>query len=327
MMEEKEIVKLFLDKGFQLSKDALPLVLESPDFILNKLISATPRPFIVTSDHVNKILNREETPKMKILHEYIHVNKPVDVEEYFRDLLMVFESAKKVLSNSSALDKLISINKINEKTTEFSTIGMVREILQSNVLIEDPTGEIQLFFGNEMISKIEEIEEDDIIGVKCIKRDGKFYIIQIVFSEIPLQIDIKKSSKKAFLVFSIVANGNISLEQDENSTVMFTMTPDSDKLTLFEISGIKILAIPKNVFKTEQNSKNLFRIIRKRQLSLLSVTPSSYLFLDEIPHIILSNLSPNTYKNHKGITIISNSDEERFYVIDLKTREVLEKTL
>jgi hypothetical protein len=47
--------------------------------------------------------------------------------------------------------------------------------------------------------------------------------------------------------------------------------------------------------------------------------------LSEIPDIFVSNFG-TVNKNYKGTTIIFNSDSSRLFLIDLKTREVKEKS-
>src|SRR3989304_4139895 len=123
-MDEKEVVRLFLDRGFQLSNEALPLVLEDSEFILHNLDLLKPRPFLITVSHVEKIFKKQEIPSIKTINELTPIKKPVTTDDYFKDLLSVFESIKSVLITNKSLDKLISINKITEKTNEFSAIGM-----------------------------------------------------------------------------------------------------------------------------------------------------------------------------------------------------------
>jgi len=47
-MEEKKIVKLFLQNGFQLSKSALTIIPPNPEEVIPELKKIKPRPFIVT---------------------------------------------------------------------------------------------------------------------------------------------------------------------------------------------------------------------------------------------------------------------------------------
>ena len=327
MMDEKETVKLFLDRGFQLSKDALPYVSENPEMILKNLNMVSPRPFIITSDHVKKILQKHEVPRVKIIKEIHPIHKSITVEEYFKDLLNVFEKIQNIISNNSLLDKLISINKITEKTNEFSVIGMVKEKVGTSLILEDPTGQIQLYCNDDMKMKADDVDIDDIVGVKCRRVDAKYYMMQIVFSEIPFQVDVKRSPKEFFLVFSLSDNLEILKNYNSEATITFSLPNDSNKLSFIDISGVKIIIIPKNSFKEEKKSDVLLKILRKRIISKLAVTPSSYLFIEEVPHIILSNLTPTVYKNYKGTSIISNDDENKVFVINLKTREVVENII
>ncbi len=129
-MDEKKIVKLFLENGFQISANTLSLVKENPIEIINKLKKTKPRPFIVTKNHIEKIMGKskqKKKTKIKIIKEFHILKKPVRVEDYTKHFLSRYEKIRNIISKNTILERLISINKITPKTENFSIIGLVRE--------------------------------------------------------------------------------------------------------------------------------------------------------------------------------------------------------
>lgn len=325
MMEDKEVIRLFLGRGFQLSKDALPVVAEDPELVLGGLETMTPRPFLVTTDLARKIIDRQEKPKIKLIAEHEPIEKPVTVDEYLKDIFTVFDKAKGILAKNPSLGRLISINKITQKTNEFSVIGMVKEKSKNGMVVEDATGEVQVSFDSDGKLKTGDVEVDDVVGVKCKRMDQRYYATQIVLPEIPLRMDVKRSRKESTLIFKH-PDAELPEGMAKDTAIVYSIEEGANKTTLFNINGIRTLVLPKGVFKVAGKSDLLLGFLRKRVIHNTVVTPSGFLFMEEVPDIILSDLGPTSYKNHKGVTVISNSDYNKIFVINLKTREVEEKT-
>jgi len=71
---------------------------------------------------------------------------------------------------------LVSINKITPRTTTFSIIGLVRKKNDESVLVEDPTGEISLYFDKEMEKELKSILLDDVVAAQCQKKRERCYV-------------------------------------------------------------------------------------------------------------------------------------------------------
>ena len=86
---EEEDIRLFLKSGYQISKTALPLVLSNTEEIISGVEKLKPRPFIITENHVKKILGDRKKPRIKIeiLKEYKPQKKPIKIEDYVKNLL------------------------------------------------------------------------------------------------------------------------------------------------------------------------------------------------------------------------------------------------
>jgi len=83
------------------------------------------------------------------------------------------------------------------------------------------------------------------------------------------------------------------------------------------LQNVSILTLPKKFI-----SKNILdkRLIKNNDLLNIFT-------IDEVPDIILSSEEKTYFKNYKGSTIISNMDQKKYFIINLKTREVEEKKI
>jgi len=362
-MNEEEIVRIFLENGYQLSKYALPLVSTNPQRIVFELGKLKPRPFIVTAQHVNKILREMERPKLRVekIKEYKPLKKPITVEDYTQALHSRYEKIKPILTKRLATDKLMSINKITPKTSIFSVIGVVREKTENNLIVEDPTGEATVYFDGGIKDEIESIIIDDIIGLTCKKIKGRYCTIKVVFPDIASSREINRtvtdtsivvvyeplglenseyqklvnilSTTKLSSVFIFTDFFDERLNKDFSGFGLVSVSKNSYP-TLFQIDSVKVLILPKHFFKSlpeKLDSTNfLVSILQRRNIPTI-FSPDIYVgntfVLEEPPDIIISNFSESAYKNYKGTTIISNSNSNKIFLVNLKTREVTEKAI
>lgn len=359
-MDEREVVRFFLDKGYQLAEGALSLVSSDPEQIISELGKLKPRPFIVTEDHVKKIFEKSEKPKefeARIVKEFHPQKESIKVEDYVEHFASRYEKLKTILSQHASLEKLISINKITPDTREFSIIGLIREKKDNSLLVEDPTGETEIFFNDLMKQRLEEIALDDVIGIRCRKIQDRLFAGSVIYPDIPLSKKVQKTKGegKIIVIYNPSENRFLKLiESTGDLTRVFCFwdgkpEPWKSKFNfihvsqyevdqefgqhisnpvLMQIDSIKILILPKHFF-LEAKPETLLYILKKRHISP-TFDPrihvkSDELVLEDIPDIIVSNLNESFYKNYKGTTIISNSDSNRVYLIDLKTREVTER--
>jgi len=181
-MNEDEVVRLFLKNGFQISKSAFGLIPEDPEVIIPKLKKITPRPFIITEQHIKKVLDTSNKPvNVKVTEEYDFSKTPIHVGDYVKELSARYEKIKSLLLKQTSLKKLVSINKITPRTIIFSVIGLVREKNDDSILIEDPTGETRLYFDKNMKKELKNILLDDVVGAQCKKRKEKYHVEKVFF--------------------------------------------------------------------------------------------------------------------------------------------------
>jgi DNA polymerase II small subunit/DNA polymerase delta subunit B len=296
---------------------------------------------------------------VKILKEFTFTKTPMSVEDYVVELSSRYEKIKSLLLKQMSPKQLVSINKIGPQTTNFSIIGLVREKNNDSILVEDPTGEVCVFFDDTLKEKFNEILLDDVIGVTIKKIKEKFYARAITFPDISSNREINKTENDSVLaVVSCPSNldeikyKNLTstLSSIENlSHVIFFDDIVNEKIThdfskfnpiipksnpsLFQIDNIKILVLPKLFFETLtfdfKVTDPITLILKKRHL-FPAFFPKMHIcddILTEIPDIIISNLNETMNKNYKGTTILSNANPSKTFLINLRTREVIEKTI
>jgi len=87
--------------------------------------------------------------------------------------------------------------------------------------------------------------------------------------------------------------------------------------SLFQIENISILTLPK--------TNSMENILKKRLVKTGELLKT--FALEETPDIVLSSEKETYFKNYKGTTIVSNNDQHKYFVLDLKTRDCEEKKI
>jgi hypothetical protein len=341
-MNKRETIQLYLNNGFQLSGDALSIIQEKPEKYLKEIKKIKPRPFMITRQSLEKIemVKKPDKIKLEIVKEYSPKSGKTKVLDYTKHFGEIYETIKTILLKKNNLDKLTSVNKITEKSQEFSLIVSVREKNISNLLVEDTTGETHVFFEKKMKKKIENLEKDDIVGIVCERKDDEIHIKEILYPGLSITREVRKTKQRIKLFYlykpSLLEEGKqeklieiLGKTKKEYPVVIygdwhdqevlrgidniFLVNEDSDP-NLFRIGEVKIL-----LFSGKNRIEN---ILEKRLIkgdSLLNTFA-----LTEIPDIMFLSDGNTYYKNYKGTSIISNNDKNKYFLINLNSREVEE---
>jgi len=364
LVNKKEVIRLFLKNGFQISKNALPLALNNPGEIIHDLKTLRPRPFIITEKHIRKILKKTIRSKIEIetLKVYKRRGAQIRIEDCIKFFRSRYEKTKNILSKHMSHEKLISINKTTKQTSTFSIIGIVRNKNDNNLLLEDLSSQTHVFFDETTKEELKNVVLDDVVGIKCKKIKEKIYGQKIIFPDILSSRKINKTeheinvafisspgsleptkyqklitllskNKNSLLIFLFMSEKNKKIFEDFSNFKYVHISPNSNP-TIFRINNIKIMVFPKHFFN--QHSKILtpmnfmISILRKRLLptnSDLKKIDENGFVLEDAPDIVVSNFDESSQKNYKGTTIISNSDSEKIFLINLKNREVFVKSV
>ena len=181
---KQHIIQKFLKEGILLSPDALEKADEiNTEQLLDQaknqkqIVFAPEKPNELTTTVRELVAKEKMSPQDFISHYNTHFNG-------IRGLLL------KKLTNPVSVSNA-------KKSLSCSTIGMVRERTQRGFIIEDTTG------WAEVVSKSEDVVEDDVIGLKGSTKEGVIFAEEIVWPDIPLNhkasapdIDICLSLKK-----------------------------------------------------------------------------------------------------------------------------------
>jgi len=357
-MEEKRIVRLFLQNGFQLSKSALSIIPPNPEAILSELKKIKPRPFIVTDKYIKKILKSSvfRSVEVKTIKKFSFNKKTLHVNDCVKQLLSRYEKIKSILIKQMKPKKLVSINKITSRTMKFSIIGLVKEKNDNSVLVEDSTGETNLYFDKNTKGELDNILPDDVLGVQCEKIKENYYIKKLIYPDVLSSRNITKTKEEILIAF-VVSTQNLTdaqtkklincLLETKNLSSVFVfgifdssclITPSELNLIyvpsnpvpiLFGLDMIKILIIPSsflNNYLKSFSTPEVFTLMLKRRELIIDSSQTFNIYrdfvLDEVPDIIASDFGQPLYLNYKGTTIISNSDPQKVFIVNLKTRDV-----
>jgi len=364
VLGEKDVIQLFLKNKFQISKKALPLVMLEPEKILSNLKNLDPKPFIITKDHILGLGKETATggSDTKTLVVYEFLEGPLEISDYVNFFSSRYEKTKNILLKHMLDDKIISINKITKQTSSFSIIGIVRNKSNYNMLLEDPSGEVHIFFNESVPSISDKIFLDDVVGVRCKKIGEKIYVKKIFFPDILSSRRVNKTKqeikiilifnpcklypekyKKIFeflnsettppFIFVFADEKNKKTFEDFSRFKSVFIHPKSPP-TLFGLSNIKILSLTNDFFKFGQDRGGTFdfllSFLKRRTIplecDLMRIGKGGFV-LEQVPNIIISNFNETGQMNYKGTTLVSNSSPEKIFIINLKNREVSKKTL
>ena len=343
-MERQEIVKMFLKNGFQLSENTLPIIEKKPEEFLTQIRKIKPRPFIVTKKHlekVNETTTRDKCPKIKLIKKYSFEKKELRADDYTKHFGEIYEKIKDILLKNTRLTKLVSVNKITYKTSEFSLIVLVREKGMNSLLTEDPTGETHVFFIEDMKKEFDDVGIDNIIGLICKKKEDKIYAKKVIYPGIPITRKINKTEKEIKLFYlykpSLLDEKDQEkligiLRQTKKTYPIFVYGKWEDKEVVKEFNNIFLFSEKNYLLEIEEvkilvltgpnDSENVLNRRLVKGDGLLNIFP-----VEEIPDIILTSEERFYSKNYKGTTIVSNNDKNKYFVLNLKTREVEEKRI
>lgn len=162
---------------------------------------------------------------VQVLWEYninFQKRKIQDFVNYFNARYKLLEKMllqRPEMQNITSIARLI--NKQDKETV--SVVGMVTEkrITKNNNIIatiEDNTGQINVVFSKnkqEMFEQAKDIVLDEVIGIVCSTGDNILFANTLLFPDIPLQTELKKSPDEAYvLILSDMHVGSIWFEKE-----------------------------------------------------------------------------------------------------------------
>ena len=222
--KKKEIVGFLVGKGMLVNPEFLNKLKdnETTEAIYKKILqNADPEEIIRYNKHENK----ESCANVKILWEYKtdhHKRKIQDFVNYFNARYKLLE---KILVQRSEMQNITSIARLLNKQDKetISIIGMVTEkrITKNGNLIvtfEDNTGQINTVFSKskqDLFNQAKDLVPDEVVGVVCSTGENILFANSLLFPDIPLQTELKKSPDEAYaLVMPDLHVGSVWFEKE-----------------------------------------------------------------------------------------------------------------
>jgi len=200
-MEKQQVIKIFLEKGYQLDAEVLERLYKNENAIESLLnsLSNIKNPMI-TIDVLEQVLTAPGL-NIKIIKQKQAKLKKVFVENFTQLLNNRYNFFKKILETRMDLVNPISINKISSKTKKFSLIAAVKDKDESmrSITVEDSTGETCLLLKTQ--TNFDELLVDDIVGFVCEIDDGAVKAEKIIFSDVPFKKEVSKTKEEIYCLF------------------------------------------------------------------------------------------------------------------------------
>jgi len=343
-MDKSEILRMFLDKGYQIDVETLDFFSKNENS-LQKFFSEIEKkstPSTITLDFVETMLQSDV-----VIFSLNRENKKLTAEDLAKSLLERLSIIKKILVTHMDLVNLLSINKISQKTKKFSLIGIVlrNDYSTQQITVADDTGEIDMRIDKK---SSEEIQVNDVLGFVC-EKDDIVRVKNVVFPDVPLRRNIKALVEEKNAVFAEKTNDSVLkwCAENKNQIYLFTFTHHDDlseipanvrlvfcgdgptfanvskmfSIFFFDGSFLKDLANDKKFddFLVLQFRKRYFNATKKFDKIFIN----NAFVLENIPDaIVVRGLGEAVQTNYKGTSLLSVT-EDTAWVISLKTREII----
>lgn len=185
-MDKPTILRMFLSHGTQVDKDALELLVANQNVLERALnIEKNKLPSVITSEFL-KTLSQTALPDEKI-----------SINQLSQVLNHRYEFLRNILADKTELTNLVSINKVSERSKQFSVIGVV--VSKTEMLtVEDTTGQAYFLVDKEPAKYI---IEDEVIGLVCERHGEANHVKSIVYPDIQLRKETNKSEKLENCIF------------------------------------------------------------------------------------------------------------------------------
>jgi len=251
--------------------------------------------FIVNENVLKTIVSDE----VKVLSSAKRMES-FNIQDFVRNLNERYAFLQNILMKKLELSNIVSINKCSEGAV--SIIGMVKEKEEKGdkfiVVLEDPTGEVQVSIQKKLGEKI---SLDDVIAVSGEVNNRVLNADKIIFPDVPLKpvVFSNDSIRVAFTDKDVKAD----------YIVCNNKIKDMIKKKEIEIKNPSIFKIDNVIFLMLIGFDSL-DVLKKRYVNI----DNTDFLIEPSPDVVFTDKGINT--NYKGISIVSKDK-----IIDLKTRE------
>src|SRR3989338_484376 len=166
---------------------------------------------LIKKDSVNEIdgeYRSKNNNPVKIISSPVIPSKKLEVKDFVRYFRVRYNTLKTMLQQKSGLENLISIDKINNYSRNFSIIGMITNkstTKNKNIIleVEDLTGKIKLLINHakeNVFEKSKEILLDDVVGFNVSGSRDFLYVNDIFYPDCYIN-EKKKTEEEVYALF------------------------------------------------------------------------------------------------------------------------------
>lgn len=218
-MTKQEIVKIFFENNYLLKPELLQIIPQREDYsslikTCKKNITKQAQSIPITEELLNKILEtkypKTEYP-VNIISSYNKESEKREMQDFVKYFRARYEKLKEILCTRQELINSISISRALEKpeSERVSIVGLVSdkgETKKGNVVLtlEDITGTIKVIItkkNEDLIKKAADVVYDEAIGVKGTTADKAIFANDLLFPDVPLTKELKKSPDEVYAAF------------------------------------------------------------------------------------------------------------------------------
>ncbi len=186
-----ERIKKFIKSGFLVSPELSIDLIEDIDDFINFLKENYKKGIVVTNEVLNSYLSflsrRKRRKEIRILKNFEPKHKKVSVKDFVSLYNDRYNKIKEIMLQRIEAKSAISIARaLKSPSKDFFLIAMVREINRGKwvrLKVEDPSGVARVLVKQN--GKVEELVEDEVIGISCTKKDKTFFSEEIHFPDVP----------------------------------------------------------------------------------------------------------------------------------------------
>jgi DNA polymerase II small subunit len=176
------------------------------------IIEQLERGILTSPDSGDEVdLSIKEEARITVIENYEDVNVLKSIKDFVKTYNKRYSHLQNILKQRQELSSAISIKKIfssNDRET-VSFIGMILEIAKTKndnlmITLEDPTGTVKGIItknNKEIYSLACNLTPDEVIGASGMKSGDVVFINNLVFPDIPLTKELKKSLRGGRVVF------------------------------------------------------------------------------------------------------------------------------
>ncbi len=210
----KKLISYFFLNNILLSKDVLDKLKEKDIIDLFNKIQILNDANLLYTELLSKIkLKSESEANVKVFFSYNEESKKRSIEDFVTFFNKRYEAIKNILYSRQELQNIASISRIKKKEKEkrenIALIAMVtdKQITKNNNIIltlEDNTGQIKALVHKnnlDIYSEAKSIVLDEVIGVVGVNAENIVFVNNILWPEVPLHKELKKSNKREYALF------------------------------------------------------------------------------------------------------------------------------